>query len=1577
MRKLFTLAAGFCRKIKMPLVLLIMVGSLFSGALKAQDHFMTLNDTAFPNKVKVAVIKSHNACFWIGGGWSKIEWYLNDTYLGTAMDDYCYGMALGYQTIIVNNKEIDCTHLTPGSTVKITAKAYHHDAYSYAYYATDLVAYKTLLSYTNVSNVQATDALYMTKINLSWNSNEQFDNHSYRVRVNGIDMAPVLGAGTTNYLFTGIQPGYSASFGVKATINGVEQISSTNSGSTFNPNLHATTDLPSSIVLSWNDASATYQANGFILEWKNSLNNWEVIWDTDYKYHTTKTLYSSDHTMIPGYTYEYRLKVKPVGTSDVVTQTTGKTKPNGTISGYVRTPFPSQVPVSGVLVEAVLVGGPLPSDPTTTYSTYTDMNGYYEINNIYYYDEADFVVTPIYDDRDFDPDNQTVTLAIGDNTKSANFTDLSSFTISGNINNGLCPVPNVSMVVDNDTLAVTDIDGNYTLTVSTGGTYVITPQLQDHYFDLYEETVVVSADITGVDFSDTTVYLIEGHIEASCNTNIGTGTIHFYSTDALTCFDTGVVTDANGYYSIYLPAQSYYVVLTDFTADDPGNLDAMDVLAFFSEPKLLDLTYYDDELFEGDTLTYDLTYRTPPTLQMSNLGYISTCSGEVVPLVKQYEPLEIQFNPTDDYLGNQCPAGDGIIIIRENLSSIGMDINTDTIPYTSGQVITYELTPGTPNLIEAQGYKKFFEATLERDGQTDVVYQDVIVLGDCPREQNFTTVSPQIPFHVLHNPPGDASYSFLETDQTITSSFSQSFLQEGSVDTYLRAQLGPTMSLEVGFIAGGSIELDQQFDVTATLGLGSSGLTDWATVITTSVSELYQTSGNVNITGGAGDVYIGGAMNMLYGVTDILTYDFVNCEIEKSQTLYMQPTGLESTFMYTESHITDVVIPELQYIADYLTSINNTDSASFYIDQINTWQQFVTANHENIASGTLGDVLSISGGVGYTNTLTTSRSDSRTFDWNIYIDYGVAVEVGASIGGVGLYGGVAVQGRSTWGKMWFDETETTNTVGYYLGDDDLGDDYLVQVVTDKVYGTPAFILQSGQTMCPFEEGTVPREGVQLTSTSNYQSVEENDEAVFILQLANTSQTDEEMTYDLIFDHTTNPGGASLTIGGSPIVGGIPYSYTVPAWGSVDVTITVSRGPINYDYNGLKFIMKSQCDDEIADEEYLNVHFYKMFDLDLAVNGSGTTNLSTGIHSYEEGTIVNLYASPSMGYEFQKWIVGSNEYFTQALAVTMDEDKTATAYFAETTEPQYTVNISLIGSGTTQPPAGTYIFNEGHELLLTAYPELYNAFVKWTINGEEVFEPSTTITISENTTIVAEFIGTHQLTILTNGEGYVNPEAGYYTVNDGSEISLYAYPELGYVFEKWIVAGDEFFTQYITFDVTEDIIAVAYFTPTIEEQHAVEISVSGLGGTTIPPAGEYLYVDGSILALTAVPNENYLFQKWIINGIETTNNPVNFTVTGEFNAVAYFTEVPVFTENYTQPSFCTIFPNPSNGIAEISSEKTIDKIEIYDITGKIILNYGDISSQLYTISLEQFNQGIYIVKVYNGADCSVLKMQIVR
>lgn len=73
--------------------------------------------------------------------------------------------------------------------------------------------------------------------------------------------------------------------------------------------------------------------------------------------------------------------------------------------------------------------------------------------------------------------------------------------------------------------------------------------------------------------------------------------------------------------------------------------------------------------------------------------------------------------------------------------------------------------------------------------------------------------------------------------------------------------------------------------------------------------------------------------------------------------------------------------------------------------------------------------------------------------------------------------------------------------------------------------------------------------------------------------------------------------------------------------------------------------------------------------DLAINivGNGTTSPEAGVHSYPEGTMVELRAAPGESWEFSGW----NGDITDTSAtsqITMDSDKSVIAHFADTTPP---------------------------------------------------------------------------------------------------------------------------------------------------------------------------------------------------------------------------------------------------------------------------------------------------------------------
>jgi hypothetical protein len=60
----------------------------------------------------------------------------------------------------------------------------------------------------------------------------------------------------------------------------------------------------------------------------------------------------------------------------------------------------------------------------------------------------------------------------------------------------------------------------------------------------------------------------------------------------------------------------------------------------------------------------------------------------------------------------------------------------------------------------------------------------------------------------------------------------------------------------------------------------------------------------------------------------------------------------------------------------------------------------------------------------------------------------------------------------------FSNTQSNSqTVGYTLADDDVKDVFTLDVLQDRVYGTPVFKTISGNSSCPYEEKTVPRDGL--------------------------------------------------------------------------------------------------------------------------------------------------------------------------------------------------------------------------------------------------------------------------------------------------------------------------------------------------------------------------------------------------------------------------------------------------------------------------------------------------------------------
>jgi len=141
------------------------------------------------------------------------------------------------------------------------------------------------------------------------------------------------------------------------------------------------------------------------------------------------------------------------------------------------------------------------------------------------------------------------------------------------------------------------------------------------------------------------------------------------------------------------------------------------------------------------------------------------------------------------------------------------------------------------------------------------------------------------------------------------------------------------------------------------------------------------------------------------------------------------------------------------------------------------------------------------------------------------------------------------------------------------------------------------------------------------------------------------------------------------------------------------------------------------------------------------HGGKVTTPGEGVFTYEEGAVVSLVAEAEEGYRFINWTgnIGTvADENAAATTITITGEYEIRADFAA----QYSLTISsTTGGSVTMPGEGTFAFDEGEVVHLTAEPEHGYHFVGWAGGGApiaDVTSASTTITMSGKYAITAGF-----------------------------------------------------------------------------------------------------------------------------------------------------------------------------------------------------------------------------------------------
>lgn len=266
-----------------------------------------------------------------------------------------------------------------------------------------------------------------------------------------------------------------------------------------------------------------------------------------------------------------------------------------------------------------------------------------------------------------------------------------------------------------------------------------------------------------------------------------------------------------------------------------------------------------------------------------------------------------------------------------------------------------------------------------------------------------------------------------------------------------------------------------------------------------------------------------------------------------------------------------------------------------------------------------------------------------------------------------------------------------------------------------------------------------------------------------------------------------------------------------------------------------------------------------YTLSIGVNGEGETDPPATNHTFDEGEVVTVTATPDSGWNFVNWTGDVADPDSATTTVTIDSDKTITANFAQPSSDKQ-LTMAVDGNGTTDPAIGAHTYSSGTVVDITATPDSGWQFVNWT--GGIVYDANsatTTVTMDSDKTITANFTqAAKELTVEVEGEGTTTPAEGDHTYAEGATVNITATPDSGWYFVNWTggtVASASSAATTVTMD--DDKTVTANFTQATKE---LTIEVDGQG-TTTPASGSHTYGQGATIDITATPASGWDFVGW--------------------------------------------------------------------------------------------------------------------
>ena len=319
---------------------------------------------------------------------------------------------------------------------------------------------------------------------------------------------------------------------------------------------------------------------------------------------------------------------------------------------------------------------------------------------------------------------------------------------------------------------------------------------------------------------------------------------------------------------------------------------------------------------------------------------------------------------------------------------------------------------------------------------------------------------------------------------------------------------------------------------------------------------------------------------------------------------------------------------------------------------------------------------------------------------------------------------------------------------------------------------------------------------------------------------------------------------------------------------------------------------------------LHATFIAQYTLMITSSEGGTVSKNPDYELYDAGTQVTLTAQPNEGFEFVQW---SDENTDVQRTIVMDKNYELNATFTRTPTEYDIQNLAVTSSNlniTTRWKSIATRFEivvtdttqtVVHAEKIDAYEDnkvyKYKApkYTTYTITVKPLDAADNQIGIEASKSITLE--RKYSLNIYTEYGGTVNEEVnGEYTA--GTSVEIIATPNNGYRFLEWS-DGDKNAKRTLIMDQDYDLMATFKRIPT----YTLEV-FEGENGLANIPAGSYTYQENEVVQLTPIPNDGYLFDHWVVNGVNDTNETITLTMTQNYSVYPVCVAIPIPTYTLT-------------------------------------------------------------------------------